>query len=75
MKKKTAHRVRHAKHVHHTAVRRVAGSDNYLVLVRGWMFVVAFALMLGVGVIVGNFLNNQLESANPQVAGYTTELQ
>lgn len=61
---------RHA--VHHkktTAVR--SKQPDYLVVVRGWMFVVMFALMLGVGAIVGNFINQQLNSA-PVVAGAQT---
>ncbi len=54
-----------------TAVSRPKQSD-YLVVVRGWMFVVMFALMLGVGAIVGNFINQHLNST-PQVAGASTQ--
>ena len=44
-------------------------SEKYLVVVRGWMLLVAFALMLGIGAIVGNFINQELNLATPMVAG------
>ena len=56
----------------HAGVRRVSPSENYLVLVRGWMLVVAFALMLGVGAIVGTYVNQQMALSTPIVAGATT---
>ena len=67
--------VRHAhKRTHAKKVSRVSPpSENYLVVVRGWMLVVAFALMLGVGAIVGNFVNQQLNATTPSVAGVTTD--
>jgi hypothetical protein len=65
MKKKTLRRVHHRK----ASTRRGHVSENYLVVVRGWMLVVAFALMLGVGAIVGNFVAEQMDQANPAVAG------
>ena len=68
MKKKTLR-----KHHHRTVARHARPSENYLVVVRGWMLVVAFALMLGVGVIVGDFVKNQLDAATPAVAGVSTE--
>jgi len=37
------------------------------------MFVVAFALMLGMGVILGNFFKAQLDATTPQVAGVQIE--
>jgi hypothetical protein len=73
MAKKKAHRrgVRH----HQSSVRSARGgrSENYLVVVRGWMLVVAFALMLGIGAVVGNFINQQLDQATPTVAGASIE--
>jgi uncharacterized membrane protein YgaE (UPF0421/DUF939 family) len=36
------------------------------------MLLVAFALMLGVGAIVGNYINQQLNISDPMVAGVTT---
>ena len=53
-------------------MRQSKPSENYLVVVRGWMLTVAFALMLGVGAIVGNFINHQLNQSAPVVAGATT---
>jgi len=35
------------------------------------MLLVAFALMLGVGAIVGNYVNQQLNQTTPTVAGVT----
>lgn len=39
------------------------------------MLVVLFAIMLGVGAVVGTFLNSQLEQTTPQVAGAEIELK
>lgn len=69
MKKK---HVRHVHHRHAAKARAYRPSENYLVVARGWMLVVAFAVMLGVGAIVGTFLNQQINAATPQVAGVTT---
>ena len=66
------HKVRRTHH-HHATVKRVSTDENYLVVVRGWMLVIAFALMLGVGVIVGDFVNKQLNLQAPAVAGVSTE--
>ena len=62
MKKRAAKRS-----VRKTAARHT-GHGNYIVLVRGWMFVVAFALMLGTGALVGSFISQQL-GQEPAVAG------
>lgn len=63
-----------ARKTHHKAVRvHKDGTHNYLVVVRGWMFLVAFALMLGLGAMVGNFINQQLNQSTPQVAGASVE--
>ena len=67
MKKKALRKTRR-----HVSAKRAAGKGDYLVVVRGWMFVVAFALMLGIGAIVGNFVNSQLNLETPMVAGATT---
>ena len=69
MAKKHVRRVSH-RPVHH----KTHASDNYLVVVRGWMFVVAFALMLGLGAMVGQFINAQLAASTPTVAGVTTQV-
>jgi hypothetical protein len=37
------------------------------------MFVVAFALMLGLGAMVGQFISTQIASSTPIVAGVQTE--
>jgi hypothetical protein len=66
MKKKVVRRSHH--HVSH---KHAHSSEQYLVVVRGWMLVVAFALMLGVGAIVGNYINQELNVSSPQVAGVT----
>lgn len=68
MKKKLAHRTHHR----HSVVRAHRAQPHYLVVVKGWMFLVAFAMMLGLGAMVGNFINQQLNQSTPQVAGATT---
>ncbi len=67
MKKKHA-----ARRVHHATHHRTHVNENYLVVVRGWMLVVAFALMLGIGAVVGQFINTQLNASTPMVAGVST---
>jgi hypothetical protein len=57
---------------HRVSSRHARPSEQYLVAVRGWMLVVAFALMLGVGAIVGNYISQELNASTPQVAGVTT---
>ena len=63
---------KHVRRVHHTVHRAAKPNENYLVVVRGWMLVVAFALMLGIGALVGQFINTQLNASTPSVAGVTT---
>ena len=70
MAKKHVHRVHHNP-THHKAHT----SENYLVVVRSWMFVVAFALMLGLGAMVGQFISTQIAASTPVVAGVTTQAQ
>jgi uncharacterized protein YneF (UPF0154 family) len=48
---------------------------NFLFLLKSWMFVVMFALMLGVGAIVGSYISQQMTMDNPQVAGVQIELE
>ncbi len=67
MKKRAAKRTIRRTHSH-----APHASENYLVVVRGWMFVVAFALMLGVGAIVGQVVAQQL-SGEGVVAGVQIE--
>jgi cytoskeletal protein RodZ len=50
-----------------------AEKKSFLVLLKSWMFVVMFALMLGIGAIVGTFVRQQMDLANPAVAGVSTE--
>lgn len=71
MKKKPLRRVHHR--ATHKKIIRTRPNEQYLVVVRGWMLVVAFALMLGVGAIVGNFVNQQLDINTPAVAGVSTD--
>lgn len=74
MKKKTAHRRAH-KASPAKAARPVKRNDDgqYILVVHGWIFLVAFALMLGMGVIVGNYINAQLNGGVPTVAGAQIE--
>lgn len=71
MKKKLARR----SHAYHrkTTHPRYSPSTHYLVVVRSWMFLVAFAMMLGLGAMMGNFINGQLNQSTPQVAGASIE--
>ncbi len=77
MAKKTHRRT---KPVHHKAlsghkrVRTYDADGDTVVMVRGWMFVVAFALMLGIGAIVGTFTNRIMNESQPTVAGVQTEI-
>ena len=69
--KKRVHRHSRTKAVAH----RVRQPKNLLVWIRGWMFVVVFALMLGLGAILGNFFKTQLDTTVPQVAGVQIEVK
>lgn len=66
---------RRSRRVHHRkthAVRaRATSQPQYLVFVRGWMFLVMFALMLGLGAVIGTAFNNYLNQG--QVAGVQLE--
>lgn len=48
-------------------------SEAYMIVVRSWMLVVVFALMLGIGWVTGSFLNQKLNESTPQVAGASVE--
>ena len=61
MKKKIVH------HHKHTAKPK----EGFLIIVRSWMLLVMFALMLGLGAVVGTYLNGQ--SSAPTVAGVQVE--
>lgn len=63
---------RHAHRVHHRLTHKAHIGENYLVVVRSWMFVVAFALMLGLGAMVGQFISTQIAASTPTVAGAAT---
>lgn len=66
--------VRHAKTVKKAAAKKTTATNGpYLVYVRGWMFFVMVALMLGLGLVVGNYLNQSLNG--PMVAGAQVELR
>lgn len=71
MKKRRVHRGSKAVKARYVSQKP---SENYLVVVRSWMLVVLFALMLGIGAVVGNYLNQKL-SETPQVAGSQIELR
>jgi len=74
MKKKTvrasAKTKAHAVRQHHQGGQK----KSVLLLVKSWMFVVMFALMLGVGAIIGTYISQEMNVANPEVAGASVEL-
>jgi hypothetical protein len=71
-KKKNRHV--HKAHASHRVMRAKPVHDNSLVVVRGWMFVVAFALMLGIGAVVGTYFNTLINESTPTVAGAQIEI-
>ncbi len=68
VRRKTAKRVK----THRKVVRTAHTDNDMLVIVRGWMFVVAFALMLGIGAVAGTFVSRMLNTDVPSVAGVQT---
>ena len=60
---------------HHVTRASRKSQPHYWVVVHGWMFMVAFALMLGMGAILGNFFRAQLDATTPQVAGAQIEVK
>ena len=73
MKKKLVHK-RKSLSTHRVSSSRTVrkSDDRYVILVRSWVFLVLFAIMLGVGVMVGSYINNQLNGGPPMVAGAST---
>lgn len=69
-KKKTA--LKKSAHHAHKAVAKTSKTDNVTLYVQGWMFIVAFALMLGIGAIVGTYFSGVLNGDVPMVAGAQT---
>lgn len=63
------------KKVHHKKAQRSsrqsAPKESYFVVIRSWMLLVMFALMLGLGAVVGTYLNQQSNGV-PVVAGAET---
>ncbi|MEK7577820.1 MAG: hypothetical protein AAB492_04365 [Patescibacteria group bacterium] len=64
------------KKLHHKkskAVRTRKPKESFLVLIRSWMLLVMFALMLGLGAVVGTFFNDKTAESAPTVAGVSIE--
>lgn len=70
MKKK--HVVHHKRSVSRVS-RVVKPKESFLIIVRSWMLLVMFALMLGLGAVVGTYLNGQ-SASQPMVAGEQVEM-
>ena len=70
MKKKIVHQKKRV-------VKSVSSSHkvhpHFIKIIRGWFFMVAFALMLGMGGILGSYVSQQLNGSTPQVAGASIE--
>lgn len=73
MKKKAVRKAKVTRS--HRSTAATPAKKNYLVLLKSWMFVVMFALMLGVGAIIGTYINQEMSLDNPQVAGVQIEVQ
>lgn len=59
------------KKVHHKKKK----NETYLVVVRSWMLLVMFGLMLGLGALLGTYLNAKWSNSPPTVAGAQIELR
>lgn len=71
MKKRSTRKTRKT-----TKAGKTTGSqETYLVVVRSWMLLVMFALMLGLGAVVGTYLNHQSSVNTPSVAGAQVEVR
>jgi hypothetical protein len=72
----TKKKVKHVAKSHHVkkAVTAKPQNKNLLTVIRGWMFVVAFALMLGIGAVVGTYFNQLMNENTPTVAGAQIQL-
>lgn len=66
-KKHTVHHKRSTSRV----PRAAKPKESFLIIVRSWMLLVMFALMLGLGAVVGTYINAQ--STTPTVAGVQVE--
>lgn len=49
--------------------------ESLLVLIRSWMLLVMFALMLGLGAVVGTYFNQKSTESTPTVAGASIEVR
>lgn len=67
--------ITHRKHHTSGVLRARRPKEGYLVIVRSWMLLVMFALMLGLGAVVGTYLNAQSAAENPSVAGVQVEMK
>lgn len=70
MKKKLHHKKSKA-----IKVRSSKPKESLLVLIRSWMLLVMFALMLGLGAVVGTFFNEKSAETTPTVAGVSIEAE
>lgn len=71
MKKRSTRKTRKAIRTKKSA----APSESYLVVVRSWTLLVMFALMLGLGAVVGTYLNHQAALDTPAVAGAQVDVR
>jgi hypothetical protein len=69
---KRKHVVHHKHHVSRSG-HASKPKESYLVVVKSWMLLVMFALMLGLGAVVGTYLNAQSAANTPIVAGVQTQ--
>lgn len=67
-KKKIHHKITKKK----SSARIHAPKESYFVVARSWMLLVMFALMLGLGAVVGTYLNEKSLETTPAVAGAQT---
>jgi hypothetical protein len=76
-RKTTKNKYMAKKKVHHKSKARRASSarprQSIFVIIRSWMLLVMFALMLGLGAVVGTYLNQKTLETTPAVAGVQTE--
>ncbi len=68
MKKKIHRKISRA-----TRTKSAKPKESLLVLIRSWMLLVMFALMLGLGAVVGTFFNEKSAESTPVVAGASIE--
>ena len=68
-------KIRRVVKTHSKKVVAVRQPKSLLTVIRGWMFVVAFALMLGIGAIVGTYFSQLMNESTPTVAGAQIEIR